>query len=597
MAVSGGLLYWGLVGPAMTAVRSDAPAPGLPPALEQALSASPALLPASPAPLPELAALDHLGQDFRFQPVPAITPPVQPARAAGDATAPVMAAAEPEAVPADHGPERADDPQHDVAVAATALTDAGEADQEQAGEGGSEHAGATETGAETVTAATLPTMGDFEAPGETLALMTAALDRAAPAAESMMATVLETSLLPPPRPRSKPLDKAARMAVAMARDANLREALGLEEGHARPLVVTKGDTLMTLLMRAGASRVQALQAAASVRGMWSPHRLRPGQEVVLLQDAQAEFLGFAVDAGPAERIAVKHDAAKEQYVASRVKRPVTRVLRRKGAVIDASMESAARRQRIPQELLPVMVAAFSYEIDFQRQIHPGDRFEVIYEELRNDAGERVGTGDIIKATLQAGGERVTIYNYTTGDGEQDFYHPNGHSVRKALLRTPINGARISSGYGMRRHPILGYSRMHTGVDFAARTGTPIKAAGDGVIDYRGRRGGYGNYIRIQHNNDKYQTAYAHLSRYGRYQKGQRVEQGDIIGYVGTTGRSTGPHLHYEVLVNGRHVNPMKVRFPSGRQLKGTELARFRKHRQTMETRIAELPRPVQLAQR
>jgi murein DD-endopeptidase MepM/ murein hydrolase activator NlpD len=172
---------------------------------------------------------------------------------------------------------------------------------------------------------------------------------------------------------------------------------------------------------------------------------------------------------------------------------------------------------------------------------------------------------------------MELYRYKTRDGVVDYFNRQGESIRKALLRTPIDGARVSSSFGMRRHPVLGFSKLHAGMDFAAPGGTPIFAAGDGIIEEVGRKGSYGNYIRIKHN-QQFSTAYAHLSKFGQeMRRGGRVQQGDIIGYVGSTGRSTGPHLHYEVLQSGRQINPMAVDLPTGIALKGRELAEFQRH--------------------
>ncbi|PJI41099.1 M23 family metallopeptidase, partial [Ferrovibrio sp.] len=172
-------------------------------------------------------------------------------------------------------------------------------------------------------------------------------------------------------------------------------------------------------------------------------------------------------------------------------------------------------------------------------------------------------------------------------GDADYFTPAGSSVRKALLRTPIDGARLTSGFGLRRHPILGYSLMHKGVDFGAQTGTPIQAAGDGVVETAGWHGGYGQYVRIKHGNG-YATAYAHMSRIG-VKNGQRVRQGQVIGAVGTTGRSTGPHLHYEVMQNGKQISPTGVRFPSGRKLEGREFERFRRAAGALDEEFRETP--------
>ncbi|MFN4166061.1 MAG: M23 family metallopeptidase, partial [Ferrovibrio sp.] len=218
----------------------------------------------------------------------------------------------------------------------------------------------------------------------------------------------------------------------------------------------------------------------------------------------------------------------------------------------------------------------------------GDRFELFFDRHYDDQGKTVKTGRIVGASMTLSGRELRYYLYQPSDGgEADYFTPTGSSVRKALLRTPIDGARLTSGFGMRRHPILGFSLMHKGVDFGAATGTPIQAAGDGVVELAGWNGAYGQYVRIKHGNG-YATAYAHMSRIG-VKNGQRVRQGQIIGAVGTTGRSTGPHLHYEVMVNGKQVNPAGVRFPSGRKLEGREYERFRKHVEGLDQEIRGTP--------
>lgn len=214
--------------------------------------------------------------------------------------------------------------------------------------------------------------------------------------------------------------------------------------------------------------------------------------------------------------------------------------------------------------------------------------EIAYERLVDKEGRTVRYGNVVYANLTLSGKSMPIYRYEDSKGNVDYYGPDGQSVRKALLQTPIDGARISSGFGMRHHPVLGYSKMHKGVDFAARRGTPVMAAGDGIVERASRFGSYGNYIRIRHNST-YKTAYAHLKGFAKgIRKGVRVRQGQIIGYVGTTGRSTGPHLHYEVLANNKQVNPKSAKLPAGRKLAGKELKTFQAQLAETTTRIAAL---------
>ncbi len=251
-------------------------------------------------------------------------------------------------------------------------------------------------------------------------------------------------------------------------------------------------------------------------------------------------------------------------------------------VIESSLYVAGRKAGIPNRVLAELIRAYSWDVDFQRDIRSGDGFEVMYERVFDATGKQVFSGPIAFAALTLSGKRHAIYLHTTADGTRDYFDAKGRSARKALMRTPIDGARLSSGFGRRKHPVLGYNKLHRGVDFAAPKGTPIYAAGNGIIVQAGRNGAYGKYVRIRHT-ARSATAYEHLSGFARgLAKGKRVTQGQIIGYVGTTGRSTGPHLHYEILAGGVRTNPMKVRMPSGKKLKGAELARFQATRAGIE---------------
>ena len=231
---------------------------------------------------------------------------------------------------------------------------------------------------------------------------------------------------------------------------------------------------------------------------------------------------------------------------------------------------------------------FSYSVDLQRDLHPGDRFELLFDRYSEADGTIADYGEVQYAALRTGGQRMQFYRFETEPGTFEYFDAEGSGVRRALLATPVDSTRITSSFGRRRHPILGYSKMHRGVDFGAPTGTPIRAAGDGVVVTRGWKGAYGRYVRIRHRGP-YQTAYAHLRRYAKgLRQGKRVKQGQFIGYVGSSGRSTGPHLHYEVLVSGRQVNPVRLKLPSGKSLKGEALARFRLRREEIDRKLNEL---------
>lgn len=345
-----------------------------------------------------------------------------------------------------------------------------------------------------------------------------------------------------------------------------------------------GETLAGVLMRAGVDAQETDQAIREFAKLYDPRRLRPGQTVTLQfetalsgrarapEDART-FVGFGFDQDVAQKIAVDREA-DGSFTARKIKKDLTRSLARVASPIQSSLYLAGEAQGLPPSVLAELIRIYSWDVDFQRDIRRGDSFEVLYEEIRDDEGKIVDTGDILFAALTLSGDRKPLYRHETADGITGYFNDQGQGAQKALMRTPIDGARLSSGFGARRHPILGYTRMHQGVDFAAASGTPIYAAGDGIVEVAGRNGGYGNYIRIRHNG-QYSTAYAHLRTFHRgIGRGKRVKQGQVIGYVGTTGRSTGPHLHYEIMVEGRQVNPLRVRMPSGRKLKGGELERF-----------------------
>ena len=238
-----------------------------------------------------------------------------------------------------------------------------------------------------------------------------------------------------------------------------------------------------------------------------------------------------------------------------------------------SLYKAATDQNIPPNIIIEFAGIYGFQVDFQRDIRKQDKFQIMYELFLNENNEIVETGNILFANLKLSGQDNGLY-YFDKENSEGHYDKNGKSVKKALMKTPINGARLSSPFGMRKHPIDGFNKMHRGTDFAAPMGTPIMASGDGVVKKAGWCGGGGNCIKIKHNST-YQTVYAHMSKFARgIKNGVRVKQGQTIGYVGSTGKSTGPHLHYEVIVNGKKVNSQKLKLPSGKILKGKERKLF-----------------------
>ena len=332
----------------------------------------------------------------------------------------------------------------------------------------------------------------------------------------------------------------------------------------RDLKVRSGDTLMSIMLSAGIRRDDAHDAVSALRTVYDPRDLRVGQRISLtLSDNGLHEM--VLDPSVIRQIAVRRDDATS-FRAFEVKRTLTRRVKFAEGVITSSLYKAAVARKVPLSVLAEMMRIYSWDVDFQREIQSGDRFEVAYEKFVDDEGVAVRHGEVIYARMILSGADKPLYQFKSRTGVVDYFDNKGRSAKRPLLRTPIDGARLSSRFGKRRHPVLGYTKMHRGVDFAAATGTPIYAAGDGVVSYRGRKGGYGNYIRIRHAGG-FNTAYAHMSRFNsKVALGTRVRQGQVIGYVGSTGRSTGPHLHYEILASGRQVNPLTVKMPSGIKL-------------------------------
>lgn len=422
------------------------------------------------------------------------------------------------------------------------------------------------------------------------------LDRDAPAraaATDVQAIEKVTGYLamaPAPAPRPK-------FDVDLAKDAHGFTATQPPED--RVVTVARGDTLIKLLTDNGVDRSTAHTAIERLADVYDVRKLQIGQDIVLTFQDQAggtAFIGMVLQPSAERDIEVRADA-EAGFVAEEVVRELEKRDDFAAAEIQTSLYEAALDAGMPIDVLIALVRVFSFDVDFQRDVQVGDRFEVMFDTYEDELGNRVRNGEIQYAAMTLSGKTISFYRYTPDSGITDYFAPDGRSVRKTLMRTPIDGARLSSGFGKRRHPILGYTKMHKGVDFAARSGTPIMAAGDGVIDVAGRNGGYGNYVRIRHNSS-IKTAYAHMKGFAKgTRKGRRVKQGDIIGYVGTTGRSTGPHLHYEVLVDGRQQNPMSVKLPAGEQLKGKELKKFQNVLPAIDQRVALLRGDTEVASR
>ena len=255
-------------------------------------------------------------------------------------------------------------------------------------------------------------------------------------------------------------------------------------------------------------------------------------------------------------------------------------------IILDNLYSSAIKAAVNPDTIVEFARIFGFEIDFQRDIRKKDYFKIVYDKYFDEYDQFVKSGSILYAYMSVNGREITLYKFGK-DKDYGYFDINGKSVEKALMKTPINGARLSSSFGMRKHPILGFNKMHKGTDFAAKEGTPIMASGSGTVILAKWCGGGGNCIKIKHNST-YETIYAHMKNFAKGIKvGKKVKQGQIIGYVGSTGMSTGPHLHYEVIINGKKVNSQKLKLPSGKVLKGNERQLFEIHRIKTDVLIAE----------
>lgn len=359
------------------------------------------------------------------------------------------------------------------------------------------------------------------------------------------------------------------------------------------LEIGKGDTLAAVLNRAGVGASEAYKAVEAMKAEFDPRKIRPGQSLHVRMEPVGEsdddgyrmtHMGIAVD--PFKSVSLTRDG--ENFKAGIEEKPVERRVYARSAPVEVSLYGSAAKAGIPNAVTAEVIRVMSYDVDFQRDIRRGDVLDVMYDQSETADGKGVRFGNVLYARLNVNGQDVSVYRYQMKNGDVDYFTADGQSIRKALMSTPIDGARVSSGYGVRKHPVLGYTKMHKGIDFAAPTGTPIYAAGDGTIEMMQRYSSYGNYVRIRHNSN-IKTAYAHMSKFASgLGAGSRVKQGQIIGYVGATGRVTGAHLHYEVMMGGSQINPRSVKLPQGEILKGTELAAFKAKTQQLQRDFAEL---------
>ena len=337
-----------------------------------------------------------------------------------------------------------------------------------------------------------------------------------------------------------------------------------------------GDTHQSIINKLDINKKEKKILLKTILNEKSLKMLRINQKFLFKFDnlSDDKIKEFKIETDKKNVVLFRKSNTENKFETTKIKKNFTKNLVYKETIITESLYNSAINLGIKPNIIIEFARLYGFQVDFQRDIWKNDSFQIIYEEFVNENNMIVDTGEILFANLNLQNTDLQLYKFEYEENKIDYFDENGKSIKKTLMKTPINGARLSSSYGKRKHPILGYTKMHTGTDFAAPTGTPIMASGDGKVIKAGWCGGGGNCVKLKHNNT-YQTVYAHMSKFGRgIKKGVRVKQGQIIGYVGSTGLSTGPHLHYEVIENGKKVNSQKLKLPSGKVLKGEERKKF-----------------------
>ena len=356
--------------------------------------------------------------------------------------------------------------------------------------------------------------------------------------------------------------------------------------------VVAGDSLQKILLKEKISKEEVNKIYQKIKGIIDLTKIRQGQTITIVfrtkqNKPSISRITFQVDELSTAYIYYRNKT--DDYEVRLNQKNLEKVNFLAKGVIVNSLFASAQKNDVDAEVIVEFARIFGFEIDFQRDIRKNDEFKIFYERFEDDEGENFKNGNILFAYLKNSGREIKLYRYKDSKNNIGYFTPDGKSIEKALMKTPINGARLSSGFGFRKHPILGYNKLHQGTDFAARRGTPVMASGSGTVERASWFGAYGKYVRIRHNST-YKTAYAHLSKFGRNIKaGKKVRQGQIIGYVGSTGRSTGPHLHYEVLVNNKRINSQRLKLPSGKKLSKNEMGNFNLEKQRID-QLAEISR-------
>ncbi len=355
-------------------------------------------------------------------------------------------------------------------------------------------------------------------------------------------------------------------------------------------VVKEGDNYENIINSIEVSNTEKKIFLETIKKNQTIKILRPNQKIYFKIDKKnkPKITEFIIEVSKTKEIYFVRNIENENFNSKTIEKNLKKIITYKESKITNSLYQTATKLKIRPNIIIEFARLYGFQVDFQRDIWKDDSFQIIYEEFLNESGEIIETGNIIFANLNLKNEDLKLYRHEYEKNKIDYFDENGKSMKKTLMKTPINGARLSSSFGKRKHPILGFTKMHTGTDFAAPMGTPILASGDGLVVRAKWCGGGGNCVKIKHNR-VYQTVYAHMSKFARgIKKGARVKQGQIIGYVGSTGLSTGPHLHYEIIENGKKINSQKLKLPSGKVLKGNQRKIFEVNKIKIDVLKSEL---------
>ena len=353
--------------------------------------------------------------------------------------------------------------------------------------------------------------------------------------------------------------------------------------------IKNGDSLEKIFNKFRIDKKELSQINSGIRKIIKENYLKSGKNISLVvkkKDGLRKIETINIPISKSIDILVQKDE-NQNFISQKIVTQLFKKINLAEGIIKNSLYNAATKNNVDPNVIMDFASIYGFEIDFQRDIRKNDTFQIVYETFEDEFGELYSIGNIIYAFMSVNGREIPLYRFQGKDFSGHF-NKNGKSVQKALMKTPINGARLSSSYGLRKHPILGFTKKHNGTDFAAKEGTPIMASGAGTIVRAKWCGGGGNCIKIKHNST-YSTIYAHLKSFAiNIKTGVKVKQGQVIGYVGSTGMSTGPHLHYEVHVNGKPVNSQKLKLPSGKTLKGDERQKFEVQRIKTDAMISDI---------